>query len=93
MLLAGRANINAARLSAGIVFHVGSITPPPPVTLACSVSPESVFPGEPVTVTATAGDLDPKLNAIYSWSGTGATGTANDDDDRHRLHWTPAPIR
>jgi hypothetical protein len=70
----GRANINAARLSAGVVFHVGSITPPPPVTLACSASPESVFPGEPVTVTATAGSLDPKLNAIYSWSGTGASG-------------------
>jgi hypothetical protein len=70
----GRANINAARLSAGLVFHVGSITPPPPVTLACSASPESVFPGEPVTVTATAGSLDPKMNAIYSWSGSGATG-------------------
>jgi hypothetical protein len=70
----GRANINAARLSAGIVFHVGSITPPPPVTLACSAAPESVFPGEPVTVTATAGSLDPKMNAIYSWSGTGASG-------------------
>jgi hypothetical protein len=70
----GRANINAARLSAGVVFHVGSITPPPPVTLACSASPESVFPGEPVTVTATAGSLDPKMNAIYSWSGTGASG-------------------
>lgn len=70
----GRANINAARLSAGIVLHVGSITPPPPVTLACSASPESVFPGEPVTVTATAGSLDPKMNAIYSWSGTGASG-------------------
>jgi hypothetical protein len=44
------------------------------VTLACSASPESVFPGEPVTVTATAGSLDPKMNAIYSWSGTGASG-------------------
>ncbi len=70
----GRANIDAARLSAGVVIHIGSITPPPPVTLACSASPESVFPGEPVTVTATAGSLDPKMNAIYSWSGTGATG-------------------
>jgi len=71
----GRANINAARLSAGIVLHIGTITPPPPVTLACSASPESVFPGEPITVTATAGSLDPKLNAIYSWSGSGASGT------------------
>ncbi len=73
--LGGRANINAARLSTGIVLHVGTIAPPPPVTLACSASPDSVFPGDPVTVTATAGSLDPKLNAIYSWSGTGASGT------------------
>ena len=71
----GRANINAARLSAGVVLHVGSITPPPPVTLACSASPASVFPGEPITVTATAGSLEPKLNSVYSWSGSGASGT------------------
>ena len=44
------------------------------MTLACSASPESVFPGDPVTVTATAGGLNPKDNVIYSWSGTGVTG-------------------
>jgi outer membrane protein OmpA-like peptidoglycan-associated protein len=71
----GRANINAARLSTGLVMHMGSIIPPPPVTLACSASPTSVFPGEPVTVTASAGNLDPKLNAIYAWSGSGASGS------------------
>lgn len=71
----GRANINAARLSAGFVFHVGQIAPPPPVTLACTASPTSVFPGEPVTVTASAGNLDPKENAVYSWTGTGVTGS------------------
>jgi len=71
----GRANINAARLSTGLVIHAGSILPPPPVTLACSASPTSVFPGEPITVTAAAGSLDPKMNAIYSWSGSGASGS------------------
>jgi hypothetical protein len=70
----GRGNFNMARLSAGFVYHIGSITPPPPVTLACSASPTSIFAGDPVTVTATAGELNPKLNAIYSWSGTGVTG-------------------
>lgn len=70
----GRANINAARLSTGLVIHAGSILPPPPVTLACAASPTSVFPGEPVTVTATSGNLDPKMNAVYSWSGSGASG-------------------
>jgi hypothetical protein len=71
----GRANINAARLSAGVVFHIGSLAPPPPVTLSCSASPQSVFPGEPVTVTATAGALDPKDNVIYTFTGSGVTGT------------------
>ena len=70
----GRANINAARLSTGFVIHVGTIAPPPPVTLACSASPQAVFPGEPVTITASAGSLNPKDNVIYTWSGTGVTG-------------------
>jgi hypothetical protein len=70
-----RGNFNMARLSAGVVYHIGTIAPPPPVTLACSANPASVYPGDPVTVTATAGMLDPKLNAIYSWSGSGASGT------------------
>ncbi len=74
-VFAGRANINAARLSAGLVLHVGSIAPPMPVTLACSASPESVFPGDPVTLTATAGNLNPKDHVIYSWSGAGASGS------------------
>lgn len=70
-----RGNFNMARLSAGVVYSIGTIAPPPPVTLACSASPESVFPGDKVTVTATAGMLDPKLNAVYSWSGQGVSGT------------------
>ena len=71
----GRANIDAARLSAGIVFHMGSIAPPTPITLACSASPESIYPGDPVTLTATAGNLNPKDHVIYSWSGAGASGS------------------
>lgn len=73
----GRANINAARLSAGVVVHLGSIAPPPPVTLACSASPESVFPGEPITVTATAGALNPKDHVVYAMTGEGVTATDN----------------
>jgi len=73
---AGRANINAARLSTGIVIHAGTIEPPPPITLACSVAPTEVFPGDPVTATATAGSILPKMNVLYSWSGGGASGTA-----------------
>jgi len=70
----GRANLNVARLSAGLVFGIGGFAPPPPVTLSCSASPTSIFPGDPVTVTATAGDLNPKLTAVYTWTGSGVTG-------------------
>jgi hypothetical protein len=70
----GRANLDGTRLATGLVYHIGTIAPPPPVTLACAASPATVFPGEPVTVTATAGNLNPKLNVIYSWSGDGVTG-------------------
>jgi hypothetical protein len=71
---------NDMRLSAGVLYHFDAILtlqtgyPPPPVTLFCSVSPPWVFPGDPVTVVATAGALDPKLNAVYSWSGLGVSG-------------------
>jgi hypothetical protein len=64
-----RGNFNIARLSAGLVYHIGSIAPPPPVTLACSITPTSIFPGDPVTVSATAGDVNPKRSVVYSWSG------------------------
>lgn len=67
-------DFNMLRLSAGAVIRIGSFAPPVPVALVCAVSPESIFPGDPVTVTATAGNLDPKLHAVYSWSGEGATG-------------------
>jgi hypothetical protein len=71
----GRLNANTAQLSTGLVFKFGSIVPPPPVAYSCSASPASVFPGEPVTVTGTATNLNPKKTATYSWSGEGATGT------------------
>ena len=71
----GRANINAARLSTGLVYHIGTIAPPPAVTMACSANPASVYPGEPITITGTAGNLNPKQHTLYNWSGDGVTGT------------------
>jgi hypothetical protein len=71
----GRANINAARLSAGLNFHVGSIEPPAQLTVACAVNPTSVYPGDPVTATATPGSADPKLNVISAITGDGVSGS------------------
>jgi outer membrane protein OmpA-like peptidoglycan-associated protein len=48
----------------------------PPITLSAQAAPPAVFPGDPVTVTATAGSVSTKKNnsVVYSWSGTGVTG-------------------
>jgi len=73
----GRANLNNARLSTGIVLKFGSIVPPPPVTYSCSVNPSAVFPGDPITVTGTALNLNPKKPATYTWSGTGVKITGD----------------
>lgn len=70
-----RGNFNMARLSTGLVISFGTMAPPPSVTLACAAQPTSVFPGEPIAVTATANNLLPKDHVIYSWSGQGVTGT------------------
>jgi outer membrane protein OmpA-like peptidoglycan-associated protein len=83
-VLGGRTNMNAAELSSGIVAHFGHIIPPPPVTYACAVSPTTVFPGDPITVTGTAANLNPKKTASYTWTADGGTisgtsSTANID--------------
>jgi len=71
----GIGNINAFRLSAGAVFHSGSDDATRAVLgLACLATPATVFPGEPVTLTATVSNLTPRQSAIYTWSGTGVSG-------------------
>jgi hypothetical protein len=71
----GTSDINAIRASAGIVFHLGNLAPPAPVTLACSATPSWAYPGDTITVTATAGNMNPKQTAVYVWAGNGVTGT------------------
>ena len=70
------ANENSTRFLAGVVFKMG-VKPPLQLTVACSANQTSVFPGEPVTVTATVGSQDPKLGVVYSISGDGITGASN----------------
>jgi outer membrane protein OmpA-like peptidoglycan-associated protein len=66
--------INGLKLSAGVVLGAGGCAPPPPIALTCYATPDTVFPGDPVTVNATPAYLDPKLNTVYTWSGPGVTG-------------------
>jgi hypothetical protein len=76
-VLGGRANLEGVDLSTGIVTHFGHIIPPPPVTYTCAVSPSAAYPGDPLTVTGTALNLNPKKTATYTWSSTGGTVSGN----------------
>jgi len=69
----GEAQIAAYRLSAGLVFRLGSISPPLPAAFGCEVQPASVYPGDPITVTGRVINLEEskKLLPVYSWSSTG----------------------
>jgi outer membrane protein OmpA-like peptidoglycan-associated protein len=66
---------NDLRLAFGVTYHLGGAVAAAPVTLSCAANPLVIFAGDPVAVTATAGNLNPKLNAVYSWSGSGVTGS------------------
>jgi len=78
-VLGGRANISSAQLSSGILMHFGHIVPPPPVTYACVASPVSGYAGDPITVTGTAMNVNPKKTATYAWTSDGGkvSGTSN----------------
>jgi outer membrane protein OmpA-like peptidoglycan-associated protein len=75
----GRANLKIARLSTGLVYHMGSILPPPPVTYSCTAAPSPAYPGDPITVTGTATNLNPKKTASYSWTGSGGVKVTGDN--------------
>jgi outer membrane protein OmpA-like peptidoglycan-associated protein len=78
-VMGGRANISGVELSTGLVAHFGHIIPPPPVAYACVASPAEGYPGDPITVTGTATNLNPKKSPTYNWTADGGTisGTSN----------------
>lgn len=77
-LKGGEANINAVKISAGLVFHLREadehITP---LVYGCSASPIDVFPGETVTVTGSTVGLRSKRTPDYSWATKGGVLTSN----------------
>src|SRR3954465_2727429 len=67
-------NLNGARVQGGLVFHFGVNPPGAPPSPSCSVQPGEVMQGEPVRVTATPSNFDPKHDLKYSWTSTGGKG-------------------
>jgi hypothetical protein len=80
-----RDNLGAAKISGGLVFHFGTIGPPPaPPSASCSAQPTDVLAGEPVQVTVQPSNFNPKRTLTYSYTASGGkvsgTGpTANVD--------------
>jgi outer membrane protein OmpA-like peptidoglycan-associated protein len=75
----GRANVDSAQLSTGLVVHFGSIVPPPPLAYSCSANPATVYPGDQVTITGNATNVLPKKTASYSWSGSQGVNVSGTD--------------
>ena len=70
----GTVDLRDYRLASGIVLRFGSIEPPlPPLGASCSISPETVFVGDPVTVSLQTDNFNAKKTATYSWAATGGT--------------------
>jgi len=72
-----RLNMESAELSSGIVFMAGPIYTGPPPTVACSANPTEVFAGEPVNVTVTPSNFNPKRTVSYSYTATGGKVSGN----------------
>ena len=69
----GIGSVKAVRASAGIVFRFGNMNPDgsEPPTFNCAAEPGQVFPGDPVTLTASTLNLSPKRKPKYLWVSSG----------------------
>jgi hypothetical protein len=56
---------------AGLYLNLGG-KPPVPPSAACSISPNEVWAGEPVSATIATQNFKPKHTITYAWSSTGA---------------------
>lgn len=75
----GVANMDGVRLQTGVVFKLGGGAPPVPPTASCSAAqPAAVQAGEPVSVTVTPGNFNPKHTVTYDWKSTGGKVSAKE---------------
>jgi len=73
----GIANFNSGLFSTGLLWHLGSIEPPPPVTLACTATPQTIFAGDPLSVIGVATNLNHAKKADFRWIGPGVSTLAS----------------
>jgi hypothetical protein len=67
----GFGEIDAFKLSGGVVVKLGEITAAKVLDVGCTVNPAVGHPGDIVTVTAASVNFDPKRPAAYTWKTNG----------------------
>ncbi len=67
----GVGDVEAVKLSGGLVARFGDMEPPTQIMEDCSVAPGTIYPGDPLSVTAMASNLKPKKKAVYTFNTTG----------------------
>jgi hypothetical protein len=73
----GSTQWNSIRLAAGLVVNLGNYYAPA-LSASCTAQPAEVMEGEPVTVTATGSNFNPKHTVTYAWTISGGKiDTAN----------------
>jgi outer membrane protein OmpA-like peptidoglycan-associated protein len=73
-----RTNFEGVRLRSGIVFNFGGGEAPVAPSAACSAQPTEVMVGEPITLTATPSNFNPKHTPSYNWASTGGKITGKE---------------
>jgi hypothetical protein len=73
-----RVSLEGVRLRTGLLFNFGGAPPVTP-TASCSVQPEEVMVGEPITATANVTNANPKHTLTYTWSSNGGKVTGKDN--------------
>ncbi len=73
-----RAGFGGGRVRTGVVFNLGGGEAPVPPSATCSAQPTEVMVGEPVTLTATPSNFNPKHSVTYSWTSTGGKITGKE---------------
>jgi outer membrane protein OmpA-like peptidoglycan-associated protein len=65
-----RPSFEGVRLRTGLVFSWGGAEPVAPAA-SCSVQPNTVIVGEPITATVVSSNFNPKHTVTYSWTTSG----------------------
>ena len=78
-LMTTSTRFDGARLQSGAVISFGGGKPPVPAAASCSAaSPAEVMAGEPVRVTMTPSNFNPKRKLTYAWQSTGGKASGTD---------------